>query len=158
MRYHAPLFNRDISLFFFCVGLCSHTIYLLQATWTHSRRRIPSRRRRSRGPESTRSLIRHVREFQLKWNGLTSHLVTRGRLESVGSPSDDNGRTTRSSVSSSDHDCHRTVVSNHDLELTLRHVEGSESSDRHRDVLDRAVVIVHSPEAIGRLAVVAEVF
>ena len=85
-------------------------------------------------------------------------MVTRGRLGSVGSPSDDDGRTTRSLVSSSDHDRHRTVVSNRDLELTWRHVEGSESSDRHRDVLDRAVVIVHSPESIGRLAVVAEAF
>ena len=58
----------------------------------------------------------------------------------------------QSSVSSSDHDRHQTVVINRDQELTWRHVEGSESSDRHRDVLDPgaldcAITIVHSPEA-----------
>ena len=58
----------------------------------------------------------------------------------------------QSSVSSSDHDRHRTVVINRNQELTWRHVQGSESSDHHRDVLDhgvlvRAITIVHSPEA-----------
>ena len=79
-------------------------------------------------------------------------MVTRGRLGSVGSPSDDDKRTTQSSMSSSDHDRQRTVVINRDQELTWRHVQGSESSDLHRDVLDRgvldrAITIVHSPEA-----------
>ena len=78
--------------------------------------------------------------------------MTRGRLESVGSPSNDDGRMTQSLVSSSDHDRHRTVVTHRDQELTWWHVEGSESSDRHRDVVDRgvqgrAITIVHSPEA-----------
>ena len=73
--------------------------------------------------------------------------MTRGRLGSAGSPSDNDGRTTQSSVSSSDHDRHRTVVINRDQELTWRHMEGSESFDRHRDVMDRAIAIVHSPEA-----------
>ena len=55
-------------------------------------------------------------------------------------------------MSSLDHDRHRTVVINCDQESTCRHVEGSESTDRHRDVLDRgimdcAIAIVHSPEA-----------
>ena len=73
--------------------------------------------------------------------------MTRGRLGSVGSQSDDQRRTKQYSVSSSNHDCHRTITINCDQELTWRHVEGSESTDRHRDVLDHAIAIVHSPEA-----------
>ena len=66
MRYRAPTFKLNLFRVFFRVGLCSHTSYLLQATWTLDRRQIPARRRRSRGPESTRSSIRHVHEFQFK--------------------------------------------------------------------------------------------
>ena len=62
----APLFNRGYPLFFFRVGLCSHTV-------------LPCRRRgrvasvgshrgglRSRGPESTRSSSKHVLKIGLK--------------------------------------------------------------------------------------------
>ena len=35
-----PLFKRAISLFLFRVGLCSHTIFLLQVTWPHRMCRI----------------------------------------------------------------------------------------------------------------------
>ena len=66
MRYRAPPFNHDILLFFFRVRLCSHTTYLLQVTWTDGSRWIPSGRRRSRGPESTWSLIWHVHEIYFK--------------------------------------------------------------------------------------------
>ena len=55
MRYRALNFKLNILRLLFRVGLCSHMSYLLKATWTLGRRRIPSRRRRSRGPESTRS-------------------------------------------------------------------------------------------------------
>ena len=51
----SPLFNRVLRLYFFRVGLCSHTVLTLQATWRLGGRRIGSERRRSRGPESTRS-------------------------------------------------------------------------------------------------------
>ena len=50
-----PLFNRKNAFFLFRVGLYSHGILLLQVTWTFGRRRILSKWRRSRGPESTRS-------------------------------------------------------------------------------------------------------
>ena len=65
-RARAPHFNHDLLLFFFRVGLCSHRTYLLQVTWTDDKHWIPSGRRRSRGPESTRSSIRHVREICFK--------------------------------------------------------------------------------------------
>ena len=55
MRYRPPTFKLNFFRVFFRVGLCSHTSYLLQVTWTLSRRSIPSRRRRSHGPESMRS-------------------------------------------------------------------------------------------------------
>ena len=55
MRYRALTFKLNISRVLFRVGLCSRTSYLLLATWTFGRRRIPSRWRRSRGPEYTRS-------------------------------------------------------------------------------------------------------
>ena len=54
----------------------SHTSYLLQATWT--RGRIPSRRRRSRGPESTRSSITHVRKCGFKWTRSWHLIAPRG--------------------------------------------------------------------------------
>ena len=53
----SPLFNHVLPLYFFRVGLCSTRSYLLQVTWRLGGRRIGSERRRSRGPESTRSLI-----------------------------------------------------------------------------------------------------
>ena len=52
MRYRTLTFKLNILHVLFRVGLCSHTSYLLQPTWTLGRIRIPSRRRRSRGPES----------------------------------------------------------------------------------------------------------
>ena len=55
MRYCAPTFKLNFFRVFFSMGLCSHTSYLFQVTWTLGRRSIPSRRRRSRGPESMRS-------------------------------------------------------------------------------------------------------
>ena len=42
-----------------------HISYLMQATWTHSGRRIQSGWRRSRGPASTRSSNQHVRLNQV---------------------------------------------------------------------------------------------
>ena len=51
----SPLFNHVLPLYFFRVGLCSHTILTLQATWRLGGRRIGSEQRRSHGPESTRS-------------------------------------------------------------------------------------------------------
>ena len=56
-----PLFNRVIPRYFLCVGLCPTWSYLLQVTWMHGGRWIRSERQRSRGPESTRSSIKHVR-------------------------------------------------------------------------------------------------
>ena len=51
----SPLFNRVLSVYFFHVGLCSHTVLPLQDAWRHGGRRIRSRWWRSRGPDSTRS-------------------------------------------------------------------------------------------------------
>ena len=56
----APLFNGVLSHYFLRVGLCSHTIFLLQVTWRQDVRWIlitSFKMRRSRGPKSTRSLI-----------------------------------------------------------------------------------------------------
>ena len=36
----AALFKRNISLYLFRVGLCSHTVLTLQVTWRHDERRI----------------------------------------------------------------------------------------------------------------------
>ena len=67
MRYLGALFNREMFLFFFSVGLCSHTIYLLQETWRHGMRSMRSGQRRLRGPESTRSSNNHVHKIRDKW-------------------------------------------------------------------------------------------
>ena len=56
----ASLFNRVLSHYFLRVGLCSHTIFLLQVTWRHDVRWIliaSFKTRRSHGPKSTGSLI-----------------------------------------------------------------------------------------------------
>ena len=73
-RYTAPQFILNILQNFFREGLCptrflpfAGDVDTRQATWTHDRCRIPSRRWRSRGPESTQSSIKHVREIQYKW-------------------------------------------------------------------------------------------
>ena len=63
----------------------SHTSYLLQVTWTRDRRWISSRWQRSRGPESTRSSIKHVRDMHFKWS---ARWPTRGRARKHGSSSD----------------------------------------------------------------------
>ena len=52
----APLFNHTLLPLFFRVGLCSHTSYLLQATWSYERHRIRLRRGETR--RSTRSPIK----------------------------------------------------------------------------------------------------
>ena len=46
-------------------------VFLLQATWRYGRCWIQSRRRRSRGPESTRSSNKHVQEITCKWTRST---------------------------------------------------------------------------------------
>ena len=59
----SPLFNRVLSVYFFRVGLCSHTVLTLQVTWRHGGRRIQPAliaERGSRRPESTRSSSKHV--------------------------------------------------------------------------------------------------
>ena len=50
----------------------------LPVTWTRGRRRISSRWRRSRGPESTRSSIKHVRDMHVKWSRSRAHRRPRG--------------------------------------------------------------------------------
>ena len=66
------------------MGLCSHTVFLLQVTWRSHGRRILPRRRRLRGPESTRS--------SLKSRSLNAHLSrhderpTFGHVASRGAP------------------------------------------------------------------------
>ena len=60
MRYRAPIFKHAINLYFFRVGLCSHTFSILQVTWLQRTRQIrsaPIARHRSHGLESTRSVI-----------------------------------------------------------------------------------------------------
>ena len=42
-------------------------VFLLQATWRHGRRWMRSGRQRSRGPKSTRSSNKHMREITRKW-------------------------------------------------------------------------------------------
>ena len=42
----------------FRVGLCSHTVFVLQDARQREERRMRAERQRSRGPESTRSLIK----------------------------------------------------------------------------------------------------
>ena len=87
MRYRAQAFKLTISLLLFRVGLCSHGIIILQATWMHGRLQIRSGWRQSRGPESTRSQSEHVREIAFKWVRWTAYLATRGDFESAWSSS-----------------------------------------------------------------------
>ena len=80
-RESSPLFNRVLSVYFFRVGLCSHTVLPLQDAWQHDGRRIRSRRWRSRGPESTRSSIQHVRKCSLKWRRSEGSQIATWRQE-----------------------------------------------------------------------------
>ena len=61
--------NLSLSVFFFSSvwDYVPHVSYLLQATWMHCRSWMRSGRRRSRGPESTRSSNKHVPEITRKW-------------------------------------------------------------------------------------------
>ena len=65
MRYAAPHYILDFSLYFLRVGLRSLLISSLQATWQHCERQMRSitlnKRRQSCGPESTQSPSKHVR-------------------------------------------------------------------------------------------------
>ena len=77
-----PLFKRVLSLHLICVGLCSHTIlFFLQVTWRLGGRLIGSERRRSRGPESTRSSIKHVAICILSDPLDGWHVAERGSLD-----------------------------------------------------------------------------
>ena len=75
MCYSAPCFILTISLCFFHVGLCSHTFLTAQDTWRHHERSAMIARRQSRGLESTRSSLQHVR---LKWFKWDVRCATRG--------------------------------------------------------------------------------
>ena len=46
MRTAPPHFKRDFLLFFFCVGLCSHTVLPVQDAWQPTGRRMRSGRLR----------------------------------------------------------------------------------------------------------------
>ena len=54
------LFKRVLSLYFFRVGPCSHTILFIASDVATRRASDLGRNNRSRGPESTRSSIKHV--------------------------------------------------------------------------------------------------
>ena len=43
MSLTAPLFNRYTACYFFRVGLCSHTVFLLQNTWLRDEPRIEAK-------------------------------------------------------------------------------------------------------------------
>ena len=64
---YRPLIYRRAFLFFLPCGTMSHTILLLQDTWRRTRRSILSKWLRSRGPESTRSLITTRAKKESKW-------------------------------------------------------------------------------------------
>ena len=56
----APLFNRLFSQHFLRVGLCPTRFLPVQDAWRPTERQMRSGRRRSHGPESTRSSNHHV--------------------------------------------------------------------------------------------------
>ena len=58
MRYRAPIVKHGELHYFLRVGHSPTGSLPLQVMWTHCGRWIRSKRRRSRGPESTRSLNR----------------------------------------------------------------------------------------------------
>ena len=60
-RYTAPQFKLGFLHLFLRVGLCPTRFLPVQDAWRLSGRWIPSERRRSRGPEFTRSSNQHVR-------------------------------------------------------------------------------------------------
>ena len=69
MRTAPPKFNRVFLLYFLRVGLCSHTAYLCRTRGrtTSVGFGLPTiARHRSRGLESTRSDLQHVREIEVK--------------------------------------------------------------------------------------------
>ena len=77
----SPLFNRVLPLYFFRVGLCSHTVLTLQATWTRGERRISSwtatiawTRVHAISDSGT------CRKYKGKWPDLRIYLKTRGKL------------------------------------------------------------------------------
>ena len=67
---YRPLIYRSIFFLFLPCGTMSHTVLTLQGTWRHDGRQIRTTtiaRHRSRGLESTRSDLQHVREIEVKW-------------------------------------------------------------------------------------------
>ena len=60
-----------------------HGSFLLQATWWQDKRRIQSGRRRSRGPESTRSSNNHARKKRISERDQPAYLMTGGSVGSV---------------------------------------------------------------------------
>ena len=101
MSITAPLFNRVFPLYFFRVGLCSHTILFIAGDVATRRALDRVGSPRSRGPESTRSLI--TTRAKKRVSGLRSmaYLAPRGRCYSAGSSSN-GGRC--------DHDHHRDLL------------------------------------------------
>ena len=65
-RYAAPYFKLVMFYNLFHVGLCPHGKLPLKDAWLHQNRQGSPQGRRSRGPESTRSLLRHVRQKEFK--------------------------------------------------------------------------------------------
>ena len=101
----APLFKRVLPLYFFRVGLCSHTILFISGDVETRRASDRGGNPRSRGPESTRSVI--TTRAKKRVSGLRSmaYLATHGRCWSGGSSS--NGRRR-------DHDHHRDLLPSDD--------------------------------------------
>ena len=121
-----PLLKRFTSHYFLRVGLCPTPFLPVQDAWRPTGRRIPSGRRRSRGTESTRSSIRHVRYIMFK---LDAGWATRGIVRSVRSASQRSG-------------VHRAWIQirRSDLLLTL---DGSASCDLHQtDTMSREFLLI----------------
>ena len=84
----SPLFNRVLPLYFFRVGLYSHTVLTLQATWMRDERRISSwtatiawTRVHAISDSGT------CRKYKGKWPDLRTYLTTHGKFSVVRSSS-----------------------------------------------------------------------
>ena len=125
-----PLFNRAVSHHFFRVGLCPTRLTFLQVMWTRGRRRISSRWRRSRGPESTRSSIKHVVICTLSDPLDGRHVAERGSMDlhRTAATFRDRGHYTIIRFSSNGHDRSRSWRRAEPSGASdLHHADGSES-------------------------------
>ena len=110
MRYRGSLFNRVNRQILFRVGLCSDGITVLQVMWRHHDRQTQSRgvdrvdrSPRDRNHNTCVNLNLSEMNLPLIWRHVDgSEVLDLHRTPMEG--------TTQSSVSSSDHDRHRTVV------------------------------------------------